>query len=394
MAFAVSAALAALAIQALLVIAGNLISFWPFGAILRSLVSTFGAPLLVIAAFLVFLVAAWFITTAPTLRYLKRISQTVNSIAQGNLEARVSVDSKDELGILAADINTMAANLKQARDEERNAERTKTELVTSVSHDLRTPLTSVLGYLELADQDQYHDEVELRHYIKVAHNKAQDLKNLIDDLFEFSLVSYGGLKMNLESVNLGRLLEQLVEEFVPMFQKSGLEYRLSLPEQKVMVRADANVMVRVFENLVSNAIRYGAKGRFIDIELGAAGSDEDASRQPSGLGGMHQGNAGLQSGVSGEWAGVGGESAGACAEWAVARIGNYGPPIPESQLGLIFERFYRVEGSRSRDTGGAGLGLAIARNMIALHGGTIRAYNDNGRRRTVFEVKIPSLLCS
>ncbi len=372
-AFAVSAAIAGFGVLVLISIAATLGGFWPFSGVVRTLASTFGVPLLSIVTFLVLLFVAFFFLSAPTLRYLSRISQTVNRIAQGDLEARISVESGDELGILARDINAMAANLKQSRDEERNAERTKTELVTSISHDLRTPLTSILGYLELVDQDQYQDEVELRHFVKVAHGKAQDLKDLIDDLFEFTLVSYGGLRLNLESVNLGRLLEQLIEEFVPMFQKLGLEYRLNLPEEKVMVRADANVLVRVFENLVSNAIRYGAEGKFIDIELGVAGGNAGVN-EPRAVGGIHQGAADLQAGSGGEW--------------AVARIANYGPPIPESQAPLIFERFYRVEGSRSRGTGGAGLGLAIAKNMLSLHGGTIRAYNDGSRRRTVFEVRL------
>lgn len=178
----------------------------------------------------------------------------------------------------------------------------------------------------------------------IAYDKARNLKKLIDDLFEFTRVNHRGLELRCETVNLGRMLEQLAEEFVPILRESGMEYRLNLPEHKVNVQADPSLLVRVFENLISNAVRYGSSGRFVDIELTESG------------------------------------------ERAVARVANYGERIPESQLERIFERFARVETSRSRATGGAGLGLAIAKSIVDLHGGSIRAYNEDAR--TVFEVSI------
>jgi len=117
----------------------------------------------------------------------------------------------------------MTKKLKQLMEEERNAERTKNELITSVSHDLRTPLTSILGYLELIEKDRYRDEVELRHYVSIAYAKAQRLKKLIDGLFEYTKVSYGGLKLNSERINLGELLEQMAEKFVPTLQDMAMD---------------------------------------------------------------------------------------------------------------------------------------------------------------------------
>lgn len=302
------------------------------------------AYLIVLGTGIVLFLGSFFIISRGTLKDLSTISDAVNQIAAGNLDVNIPVNSGDELGRLAQDVNEMAARLKKSIQEEREAERTKNDLITSVSHDLRTPLTSILGYLELVDDDKYEDEVMLRHYVAIAHDKAKSLKKLIDDLFEFTQVSYGGPRYHPGVVNLGRLLEQLSEEFVPILQKSNMEYRLRLPAAKVNVRADPALLVRVFENLISNAIRYGSEGRFVDIELEAS----------DGL--------------------------------AIVRVADYGPAIPVAQLTRIFERFTRVEGSRSRYTGGAGLGLAIAKNIVDLHGGVIKAYNETGR--TVFEVRL------
>lgn len=356
--FAASGAFAVVGVLVLLMVAQPVSRVPVIGDIVVSLGRSGYAILMIFAAGLVLFIAFFVLMSAGTLRYMSRISQAVNQIAAGNLDTYIPVKGSDELGRLANNINQMAIKLKKSIEEEREAERTKNDLITSVSHDLRTPLTSVLGYLELVDGDKYEDEVKMRQYVSIAHDKARNLKRLIDDLFEFTRVNYGGLALRPEKVNLGRLLEQLAEEFVPILEQAGMEYRLTLPKDKVNVQADPSLLVRVFENLMSNAVRYGSDGHFIDIELSSADGGESAG---VAAGGARNG-------------------------WAVARIANYGAPIPESQLGRIFERFVRVEGSRSRDTGGAGLGLAIAKSIVEMHGGSVRAYNEEAR--TVFEVRI------
>ena len=313
-------------------------------------------PMILITGVVLF-IASFVLLTTGMMRYLSGISRGVNQIAAGDLDTYIPVKGHDELARLAGNINQMVARIRKSIEEERESERSKYELVTSVSHDLRTPLTSILGYLELVDGDKYQDEIQMRHYVSIAHEKAKGLKRLIDDLFEFTRVNYGGMTVRKETVNLGTLLEQLTEEFVPILEQAGMEYRLSLPPDKVNVEADPSLLVRVFENLMSNAVRYGSDGHYVDVELN-------------------------QSSAAGEVV-AGGPAAG----WAVVRIANYGAPIPENQVACIFERFVRVEESRSRDTGGAGLGLAIAKSIVELHGGTIRAYNEADR--TVFEVQFP-----
>jgi signal transduction histidine kinase len=332
--------------------------------------SGYAIPIILVTGVVLF-IGSFVIMSAGTLRYLSKISHAVNQIAAGDLDTYIQIKGSDELARLAGNINQMAMKLKKSIDEEREAERTKNDLITSVSHDLRTPLTSVLGYLELVDGDKYEDEVALRHYVSIALDKARSLKRLIDDLFEFTRVNYRGLTLHPEPVNLGTLLEQLAEEFVPIFEQAGMEYRLNLPSEKVNVEADPSLLVRVFENLMSNAVRYGADGHYVDIEL----SRDDGSGDGGGAGASAAGVAGLAPSAAGV---------------AVVRVANYGTPIPENQLARIFERFVRIEASRSRDTGGTGLGLAIAKTITLLHGGSIRAYNEtrDGANRTVFEVRL------
>ena len=321
---------------------------------------------------LVLFIVSFVIMSAGMMRYLGRISEAVNRIAAGDLNTFIPVNGNDELALLAANINEMAVRLKKSIEEEREAERSKDDLITSVSHDLRTPLTSVLGYLELVNGAPPGDEATMRRYVEVALEKARSLSHLIDDLFEFTKVSHRDLAVHFEPVDLGMLLEQLAEEFVPILERAGMEYRLRLPPEKVMVRADPALLVRVFENLMSNAVRYGAEGRYVDIELTASGTGAmEGTGGTDGAGGTRLAGAGVAGGTGSK-------------ARAVARIANYGPRIPDALLSRIFERFVRVETSRSRDTGGAGLGLAIAKTIVDLHGGTIRAYNED--QRTVFEV--------
>src|SRR5690606_8323831 len=151
----------------------------------------------------------------------------------GDLDINIPIKSNDELGFLAQNINNMAAKLKKSIEDERNAERTKNELITSVSHDLRTPLTSIMGYLELITSDRYDNEIRMRHYADIAYQKSKRLKRMIDDLFELTTLDHGKIELNKARIDLGQLLEQLTEEFVPILYEANMEYRLFLPNYKI-----------------------------------------------------------------------------------------------------------------------------------------------------------------
>ncbi len=341
--FFLSIVLAGLTVGILLIIASALY-YTIIGSLLEVLSDTIGVVPTVIIAGIFLLFFYFFLLTRKSTRYIAEITEALGQIAEGNLEITIPIRSNDELGFLAENINHMAAKLKRSIEDERNAERTKNELITSVSHDLRTPLTSIMGYLELITNDRYDDEIRMRYYADIAYQKSKSLKKMIDDLFELTTLNYGKIELNRETIDLGQLLEQLAEEFVPMLDQSNMEYRLFLPDYKVVLDADAHMLVRVFENLISNAIRYGRQGRYVDISMERIKNS------------------------------------------CVVGIANYGNPIPESELPYIFDKFYRMEQSRSSETGGTGLGLAIAKNIVELHDGQIRAHTQADK--TVFEVTL------
>ncbi|MGG4341997.1 sensor histidine kinase [Paenibacillus lautus] len=278
--------------------------------------------------------------------YLEEIRNGLREIAKGNFDTDIPVQSGSQLGEVAESINQMSRQLHQSILEERNAEKTKNDLITGVSHDLRTPLTSILGFLEVIEEDRYQDEVELRYYVNIAYEKAQNLKKLIDDLFEYTRIN-NGLPLDIREIDMAQFIRQLIEEFVPALEKSGMECKLAA-EEGLVIRADGAQLVRAYENLITNAIRYGDSGNRIDIAVRSDGNQVSIS------------------------------------------FTNYGDPIPERDLPFIFDRFYRVETSRSKQTGGTGLGLAITKSIVEIQGGEIRVRSD--QQRTTFETRFPKVV--
>lgn len=225
----------------------------------------------------------------------------------------------------------MAQEIQIKIENERKAEKTKNELITNVSHDLRTPLTSVMGYLGLVKDGKYSDEKEMKEYLSIAFNKAERLKILIDDLFEYTKLTNANVNIELRKVNLNEFLEQLIEELRPYYEESELTLKVFLPEEKVYVNVDTNKMLRVFENLFTNAIKYSRKPSDVKINLERF------------------------------------------TETAVFSISNIGESLSKEKLSMIFERFYRADEARNSSVSGSGLGLAITKNIVELHGGKVWA---------------------
>ena len=342
--FGISIVASVFTVLFLILFAANFLTAIPFLRLILTFAErNYGVMPIAIPTGGVFFMIYFFIFSQRSISYIEEISANLEKISSGDLDIRIPIKSKDELGELAGNINSMTSRLKDSLEEERNAEKTKSDLVTSVSHDLRTPLTSILGYLELVVKDNYRDEITLRYYADIAYTKSLRLKKLVDELFEYTRVSYGGIKLIKSKINVVELIEQLVEDFVPLLEEAGMECRLAPMKKEIFIEADGYMLVRVFENLLTNAIRYGSEGKFIDIEL-----EEN--------------------------------------EKVIISFINYGEPIPVKDIPYLFERFYRVEKSRSEEMGGTGLGLAIAKNIIELHKGEISAYSN--REKTVFEVKL------
>ena len=277
------------------------------------------------------------------IKYLEEIRSILDKVSDGNLDIHIPVRTTDELGIMAQSVNDMAYKLKTSIEEERALEKTKNDLITSISHDLRTPLTSILGYLELINRMEAWDQEKLIKYSSIALKQCMDLKSLIENLFEYTKLSNADVKLNLISVNLSELLEQVILGFIPEFNETGMDYRLIFPNSKISVCADSTLLTRVFDNLIRNAIMYGKKGKYVDIKL----YQENGS--------------------------------------AVIQVINYGEPIPESDIPHVFEKLYRVDKSQLLD-GGTGIGLAIVKSITDLHKGSINVVST--KRETVFEVRL------
>lgn len=287
---------------------------------------------------------AFLLLQEKSMRYIGEISSAMQNISEGDLNTVVDVVGDDEFSTMAMNLNKMVEDIKVLIDKERESERTKNELVTNVAHDLRTPLTSIIGYLELLSGDTPMTPEMQKKYINIAYIKAKRLEKLIEDLFGFTKLNCGKIAMNVGSVDIVKLLSQLMEEFYPSFVDKNLSYELESNVPAKVIKADGNLLARVFDNLINNAIKYGADGKRVLVTVDAGD------------------------------------------EVVTVCVVNYGYVIPEDELPMIFDKFYRVEQSRSTDTGGTGLGLAIAKNIVEMHGGSIEV--ESSLKGTIFRVKL------
>ncbi|CAG7608405.1 Sensor histidine kinase RcsC [Paenibacillus solanacearum] len=286
----------------------------------------------------------FFLLTKPYAAYFKEISAGIRHLASGDFDKRVSVASRDEFGDIAADINLAGEKLKQAVEKGDFAESSKDQLVLNLAHDLRTPLTSVIGYLDFILKDEQLTREQVRHYTGIAFAKSQRLEKLIDELFEITRMNYGMLPVEKRPIDLSELLTQLSEELYPVFEKNQLEARLHVAPHLIL-SGDGDLLARVFENLLSNAIRYGNDGQFVDIHA----FFEEVE--------------------------------------VVVQVVNYGNRIHPDELPHLFDMFYTGDKSRTQREGGTGLGLFISKNIVTQHQGTITV--DSSLIRTVFEVRLP-----
>lgn len=295
---------------------------------------------------LIIFVALFYMLTKKKMKYIQELAGALLEISKGNLAYRTVQKGGDELGSLASSINYMAEQLQIKEAEERKAEKIKNELITNVSHDLRTPLTLIMGYLRLLKDKNFGDEQQADHYISIAYSKSEKLKVLMDDLFEYTKLSNEGVKLIQEKVNLNELLEQLLEELVSYAEDNQMTIKKAISHEKLLVMVDPDKITRVFENLLTNAIKYSHKPGEIKVLLYR---DSDYVK--------------------------------------VCFI-NKADPVSEEDLTRLFERFYRIDRSRSSETGGSGLGLAISKSIIDYHKGDIWVEADGDEVRFWVKLKL------
>lgn len=304
---------------------------------------------ILIVFFLLFVIVTimfFYIFTRRIINQMKEINENITLISEGNFNIKVPVATKDELGQIASNINVMSNRLEDLLKKERENEKTKNDMISNISHDLRTPLTSVIGYVELMQKLEYKDKEVCDNCIDIILKKCNELRNLVEDLLEYTSISYKGFKLKTESMSIKDLIEQVMVSFIPTLESAGMDFNIKAPNEKIFVNGDISLVVRLFENVINNSIFYGKKGKKINVEIIT-----------------------INNIVS-------------------VKIINYGNKIPVEDQPYVFERFYRGDKSRNSNTGGKGMGLAIAKSIVDAHKGSIKVASDDNE--TSFEILLPS----
>lgn len=301
------------------------------------------AYIVFIASWSIGFILIFFVYWRKTLGYVEVMIDANNVIFQNNENL---IHLPTELKEVEDQLNQIKYDVLRNERAAREAEQRKNDLVVYLAHDLKTPLTSVIGYLTLLRDEQKISEELREKYLQISLEKAERLEDLINEFFEITRFNLTQISLELSKVNLKRMLEQIIHEFAPMYEPKDLTCVLTA-DHEIVINCDVSKLERVFDNLIRNAINYSFESSRIEI---TAVKNE--------------------SGVS-------------------LKFFNRGNTIPEQKLNHIFEQFYRLDTARTSKNGGAGLGLAIAKEIVELHKGKITARSQN--EEIEFEVFLPNI---
>jgi signal transduction histidine kinase len=260
---------------------------------------------------------------------IRALDQAARAIAAGNLEVQVAAPGRDELGALAQTFNEMAARLQAADRKQRQLDTLRRDLIAWVSHDLQTPLASIRAIVEALADGVVEDPQTVQRYLSTAQRDIRDLSTLVEDLFQMAQLDAGGMHLAREKGSLGDLISDTLESFSELAVRQGVALDGKVASGVDPVTMDTARIGRVLNNLVGNALQHTPTGGRVQVQAAPAG------------------------------------------EWITVEVQDSGEGISPEDLPYVFERFYRGDKSRSRATGGAGLGLAIARGIVEAHGGRI-----------------------
>jgi signal transduction histidine kinase len=292
--------------------------------------------------------------TSSVVRDLDHLAAASRRLASGDLSARAALSGTDEVAQLAATFDHMAARLQAAIERERSHERARREMVAAVSHDLRTPLTTVRAMVEAVTDGVVSDPADVRRYMDLIRAETQHLSRLIDDLFELSQIESGALRLDLAPTHLPELLAQTIEAYEAPARDGGITLAHAADPAIPPVLADATRLMRVLRNLIDNALRFTPAGGTVRVEARV----EPAAAQPS----------------------------------VRVTVADTGPGLPADESERVFDRFYRGARARTRAApgapAGAGLGLTVARGLVQAHGGRIWVESQPGAGAT-FHFTLP-----
>lgn len=313
---------------------------WFVFIVISLFISNFSEQLFFGLLFLCFIIT--FVLLIIKVSFIDKIIKGTDEISKGNLDYIIMNRGTGNLSRLLNNINNMKAGISKALESQLKSDRLKSELITNVSHDLKTPLTSIINYVDLLKKDDLSKE-EIQTYVSVLDRKTQRLKVLIEDLFEASKMASGSVELNLEEIDIAQLLRQALAEFDEKIKQSGLIFKVNIPAHKVFAELDGKKTWRVFENLIGNILKYSQPSTRVYIELLEA-----------------QGYINI----------------------IMKNISSY---EMDFKVDEIFERFKR--GDTSRATEGSGLGLAIAKSIVDLQGGRLYVEIDGDLFKAIIEFK-------
>lgn len=278
----------------------------------------------------------------PIKRAIKRLTFTTNEIRKGNLSAKLTYDEQDDFQELADSIESMRYSLENSVEKQQVLEIEKKELIANISHDLRTPITSIRGYVQGLKDGVARTEETQREYLETIESKTYMIESLLNDLFEITRFDHGSIKLNKQVVNLRDFLTDCVDELESDVTKVGGKLSLHYIIKETNVQIDPEKFMRVFINVIENSIKYRSS-RPLEIVI-LANQDDDG---------------------------------------VFINISDNGIGVNEEDLKRIFERFYRSDKSRNLDVMGSGIGLSICKEIIASHGGKISASSNDSDGLTI-----------
>ena len=322
---------------------GEIIYIWRPNWTMVKVYSVILALLLVLLCSVVALILARFLTRADVRDRMADLGEMIHEYMFSDKEA--SAVFPKEYNAIAIQMSEVKDKLRRHEELLREEAARKNDLITYLAHDLKTPLTSVIGYLSLLSEAPDMPLEQRAKYTKIGLDKALRLESLINEFFDITRFNLQQVHLDRAPLDLTYLLVQMTDEFYPLAQRHGNTIRLEVPED-LHLSGDANKLARVFNNILKNAIAYSDADTEILVKAWAEGTR------------------------------------------VVITMTNSGPTIPEEKLALLFEKFFRLDSARSSQTGGAGLGLAIAREIVTLHGGDILAKSEN--HETTFIVMLPA----
>jgi signal transduction histidine kinase len=277
---------------------------------------------------------------------LERMNNELQRVVRGNLNTRLLTNGEKALDEVIYTVNELIEQYDRMRIQSIRSDAARRSLLSSISHDIRTPLTSIIGYVDAIRDEAAISEEEKQGYIEIIYRKAAGLKLLIDDIFQMAKLDSDEMPLRLEELDLTEVMRESIIEAMPELQQSGMEQMIELPDKICLVWADQQFLQRIMGNILKNAMQYGKEGGLLGIEL-----IEHVQ------------------------------------EYHVL-IWDKGPGVPAAAIPHVFERMYRADPSRQGASGGSGLGLSIAKALAEKQGGTIWV-DSVPQEKTTFGFSVP-----